>query len=214
MTFAVAILVLLVVWVAVRAVGPAEASRQPTVVLPSMPQVTVKPAVSPSSLSPSPALAVSSSPSRSAVVSSAASPSPRHVTPTGVPETTRKPIAKPSPTTRRTSAAAPSPAASFAATIRVSGSWRFGYTGTVTIENKGNAASDWRITVAHSGVDNLRLLNTWGARGSRDGDDVVFTGDSLTPGASVSFRYQVTKTGRGDARPSGCSVVGGTCDVS
>ena len=217
MSFAVAILVLLVVWVAVRAVGPAEASRQPTVVLPSMPQVAVEPTATRSSSSPSPVLAVSSAVSSSATpsvpVSPSTAPSSRRATPTGVPEETRKPTAKPSPTATVRTTTVPPPAPSFAATVRVSGSWQFGYTGRVTIENEGNAARDWRITVTHSDVDNLRLFSIWGARGSRDGDTVVFTGGSLKPGGSVSFRYQVSKTGHGDARPSGCSVVGGTCRV-
>ncbi|WP_312033886.1 hypothetical protein [Actinoplanes sp. TBRC 11911] len=80
----------------------------------------------------------------------------------------------------------------------------------MTIQNKGNAADDWRITVTHSDVDNLRL---WGARGSVQGDSIVFTGGSLKPGTSTTFQYSVTKTGRGNARPSGCSVVGGSCRV-
>jgi cellulase/cellobiase CelA1 len=214
MSFGMAILVLLVVWVAVRAVGPAEASRQPTVALPSMPQVAVEPAASSSSLSPSPSFPASSAVSSSAVpsrsVSSSPSPSPsvRRATSTGVPEGTHRPTTKPTPTARRTTT--PPPAPSFAVSISVSGSWQFGYTGRVTIENQGSAARDWRITVAHSDVDHLRL---WGARGSLEGDNVVFTGPSLKPGASASFQYSVTKTGRGNARPSGCSVVGGTCRV-
>jgi hypothetical protein len=83
----------------------------------------------------------------------------------------------------------------------------------VTIQNKGNASKDWRITIAHSGVENLRLFGMWGAQGSKVGDNIVFTGSTLKPGASATFRYQVTKTGRGNGRPSGCSVVGGTCRV-
>jgi hypothetical protein len=68
--------------------------------------------------------------------------------------------------------------------------------------------------VSNAGLDNVRLLGTWNARGSQSGSNMTFTGGSLAPGASVTFGYQVSKTGRGNARPSGCSVVGGKCVVS
>jgi cellulase/cellobiase CelA1 len=84
----------------------------------------------------------------------------------------------------------------------------------VRVQNTGKTAKDWSVTVSHSGQDNLRLLGTWNARGSQSGDRLVFTGDSLAPGATASFGYQVNKTGRGNARPAGCSVVGGGCRVS
>ena len=71
------------------------------------------------------------------------------------------------------------------------------------------------MTVSHANLSNLRLVGTWGsARGTQSGDNVVFTGDALTAGGSAGFGYQVSKTGRGNARPSGCSVVGGRCGVS
>jgi hypothetical protein len=70
------------------------------------------------------------------------------------------------------------------------------------------------VTVGHSDLNDLRLLGTWGAHGSQSGDNVVFTGGPLAAGASVNFGYQVSKSGRGGARPSGCTVVGGRCGVS
>jgi cellulase/cellobiase CelA1 len=86
--------------------------------------------------------------------------------------------------------------------------------GTVRVQNTGSAAASWRVTVSHSGQDNLRLLGTWNARGSQSGDTLTFTGGPLSPGASATFGYQVSKSGRGNAHPSGCSVVGGRCGVS
>ncbi|MFI5890847.1 cellulose binding domain-containing protein [Actinoplanes sp. NPDC051513] len=82
------------------------------------------------------------------------------------------------------------------------------------MRNTGRAVASWSVTVRHSDQDNLRLLGTWNARGSQSGDNLTFTGGPLAPGASASFGYQVSKSGRGNARPSGCSVVGGTCGVS
>jgi len=73
----------------------------------------------------------------------------------------------------------------------------------------------WSVTVSHATVNDLRLLGTWGpVTGRQSGDDVVFTGGPLAAGAATGFGYQVGKSGRGNARPSGCSVVGGRCGVS
>ncbi|GIF19158.1 hypothetical protein Ate02nite_18880 [Paractinoplanes tereljensis] len=85
---------------------------------------------------------------------------------------------------------------------------------SVRVKNVGGTAESWSVTVSHSGQDNLRLAGTWNARGSQSGDNLTFTGGPLAPGASISFGYQVSKSGRGNARPSGCSVVGGKCGVS
>ncbi|WP_433375102.1 cellulose binding domain-containing protein [Actinoplanes sp. CA-142083] len=93
-------------------------------------------------------------------------------------------------------------------------SWEQGYVAAVRVQNTGNAAGSWNVTVGHSGQSNLRLLGTWNARGSQSGDTLTFTGGQLAPGASATFGYQVSKSGRGNARPSGCSVVGGKCAVS
>lgn len=84
----------------------------------------------------------------------------------------------------------------------------------VRVQNTGNAAATWTVTVTHSGLRNLRLAGTWNARGSQNGDNVVFTGDALAPGATANFGYQVSKSGRGNARPAGCTVAGGRCGVS
>jgi len=217
MSFAVAILVLLVVWVAVRAVGPAEASRQPAVVLPSMPQVPVEPSVAPSS-PPSPSSSSSPSSASPSPSASSASPSPsrssaqRSVPPTvGASSPSVRVTTAPVPS-KTTQSAAPAPAA--AATLSVNASWQTGYVATARLQNTGTAPLSWRMTVSHSGLENLRLLGVWNARGSRDGETIILTGGPLAPGASITFGYQVSKSGRGDARPSGCTVVGGSCRMS
>ena len=195
---AAAVLVMLVVWIAVRAVGPAEAARQPTVLLPipSSPSLADSP-----SLLPSPSPSPSASPSRSSARPTATSHSPR-------PEKTR--TSKPAPT--RTS---PAPRAVFAVTVSVGASWDQGYVASVRVQNNGSAAGSWTVTVRHAGLDNLRLVGTWGsAKGTQSGENVVFTGGPLAAGGSASFGYQVSKSGRGSARPSGCAVVGGRCGVS
>jgi len=122
-----------------------------------------------------------------------------------VPEKT---TTKPKPTT-------PAPPADvFSATVSVGASWDQGYVASVRVQNTGSGAASWKVTVGHSDLNDLRLLGTWGAHGSQSGDNVVFTGGPLAAGASVNFGYQVSKSGRGGARPSGCTVVGGRCGVS
>ena len=214
MSFAVAILVLLVVWVAVRAVGPAEASKQPAVVLPSMPQVPVEPSVVPSSpVSVSPSRAGSSASPSPSVSSASPTASSRSVAPRAL---SPSPSVS-SPSVRVTTSPVPSktstpPAPAASATLSVNASWRSGYVATARLQNTGTAPLSWKMTVTHADVDNLRLLGAWNAHGTRDGDTIILTGGPLAPGASATFGYQASA--RGDARPSGCSVVGGSCRMS
>jgi cytoskeletal protein RodZ len=213
---AAAVLVMLVVWIAVRAVGPAEAARQPTVVLPPTTQATTPPSPTPPG-SPSFSPVASSLPTPSASSATSASPSaspsrssarPTATSHSPVPEKTT--TSKPAPTKTTT----PPPSADFAATVSVTASWDQGYVASVRLQNTGDAAGSWTVTVSHANLSNLRLVSTWNATGKQSGDDVVFTGGPLAAGASASFGYQVSKTGRGNARPSGCAVVGGKCAVS
>jgi len=197
-----AVLVLLVVWVAVRAVGPADASRQPTVVLPSMPQVPIAD-TAPVTASPTP------TPSPSPPVSPSVSPAPSITSRSPVPEKTSK-SPSPTPTRVRTT---PPPTATLAAAVNVGASWEQGYVAGVRIQNTGKKSASWTVTVTHSNLADLRLVGTWGARGTQQGDRVVFTGGPLAAGATANFGYQTSKTGRGNARPSGCTVVGGKCGV-
>jgi cellulase/cellobiase CelA1 len=99
--------------------------------------------------------------------------------------------------------------------VTVTASWDQGYVAQVRVRNTGDAAGSWTVTVSHADLNNLRLVNTWGdATGKQSGDNVVFTGGPLAAGGSIGFGYQVSKTGRGNARPSGCAVLGGRCGVS
>ena len=99
--------------------------------------------------------------------------------------------------------------------MSVGASWEQGYVASVRVQNTGVATGSWSVTVSHATVNDLRLLGTWGpVTGRQSGDDVVFTGGPLAAGAATGFGYQVGKSGRGNARPSGCSVVGGGCRVS
>ena len=107
------------------------------------------------------------------------------------------------------------PRAKFSVAVSVGASWEQGYVASVRVQNTGAATSSWSVTVSHANVSDLRLLGTWGpATGRQSGDNVVFTGGPLAAGASTGFGYQVSKSGHGNARPSGCSVVGGGCRVS
>ena len=100
--------------------------------------------------------------------------------------------------------------------MTVTASWDQGYVAMARVQNTGKATGSWRVTVSHTNLSNLRLLGTWGtARGTQSGENVVFTGSGpLAAGAATGFGYQVSGSGRGNARPSGCSVVGGRCGVS
>ena len=202
---AVIVLVALVVWVAVRAVGPSrDEAAGPTVVLPSMPTIPVSTAL-PVSLRPSPppSRSASPSPSRSASTSLSAHRS------------SSSPSSSPTPRVSRSSASPkPTASASFSVTVTVTASWDQGYVASVQVVNRGTKAASWSVSVSHSGLSGVRLTGTWNAQGSQSGSTFVFTGGSLAPGQSASFGYQAGKRGPGQARPSGCSVGGGSCRVS
>lgn len=180
---AAAVLVLLVVWIAARAVGPAQAGRGPSIVVPPSPSLAP---------SPSPSLPPSLSPSRS---------------PSRTPTKTRKP----SPSPSRTSA---TPRRDLSVTVRVGAGWEQGYVAMARVTNDGEAARSWTVTVTHSGDDDVTLRNTWSAEGRQGGDSFTFTGGPLAPGETASFGFQAGTEGRGNARPAGCTVVGGRCSVS
>jgi cellulase/cellobiase CelA1 len=200
---AVTVLVALVVWVAVRAVGPSsDEAAGPTVVLPSAaptipvgvaepespsPTISLLPASSPSSSSPS------ATPSRSR----SASPRPSSATP-HVSRTSSKPV----------------PKALFSATVSTSSSWGGGYVGMVKVTNTGTKAASWSMSVSHGSVSGLRLYTTWNAQGSQQGTTFAFSGASLAPGQSASFGYQAGARTRDQLKPSGCSVGSGSCHVS
>jgi cellulase/cellobiase CelA1 len=184
---AAAVLVLLVVWIAARAVGPAQAGRGPSIVVPTL----------------SPSLVAAPSPSPSA--SPSLSPSPSR-SPSRKPAKTRKPSPSKSSAT---------PRSGLVVTLRVGASWEQGYVATARVTNDGEAAArSWTVTVTHDG-DDLTLRNTWNAAGRQSGDSFTFTGGGpLASGETASFGFQAGKDGGGDARPANCTVVGGRCSVS
>ncbi|GID26695.1 cellulose binding domain-containing protein [Paractinoplanes brasiliensis] len=199
LSFAVAVLVLLVVWIAVRAVGPAEASKAPTLVLPPVTSAAAPPVVSsPPSVSPTPSRTPSRAPRKSTAPSTSA---PTH---SRSPERTRPPVVKTTP---------PPPRTDVKATLSVGASWDEGYVAAVRVVNEGRTPVQWKVTVSHSGQRDLQLRGTWNARGDQQGSGLVFTGGTLAPGQQASFGYQVSKTGRGKARPAGCNALGGSCSV-
>ncbi|WP_164842250.1 cellulose binding domain-containing protein [Actinoplanes solisilvae] len=228
LSFAVAILVLLTVWIAVRAVGPAEASNAPAVVLPAIPRVTVAAPASATSKPPSRTTSGTPSPSSKTSATARTSDPAPDGTPTqkstGGPAATTKPApssssprppASPPATPPAAPPASPPPPArtDVEATVSVTASWSSGYMASVRVVNEGDTAVEWKVTVSHSGLENLRLRGVWGANGNLDGSTLVLTGGRLEPGRSARFGFQTSKTGRGDARPAGCNAVGGSCRV-
>jgi hypothetical protein len=201
---ALTVLVALVVWVAVRAVGPSTADAAgPTVVLPSMPTVPVN-AAEPES--PSPTISMLPRPSTSATPSPSRKPSTS-------PSARHSASSSPTPHVTRTSTK-PVPKATFSATVSTSSSWGGGYVAMVQLTNTGTKAASWSVSVSHGSVSGLRLYGTWNAQGSQQGSTFVFTSGSLAPGQSASFGYQAGARTRDRLRPSGCSVGSGSCRVS
>jgi cellulase/cellobiase CelA1 len=98
--------------------------------------------------------------------------------------------------------------------VNVNASWDQGYVAMVQVVNKGTKAASWSVSVSHSGPTGLRLGGTWNAQGHQSGTTFIFTGGPLAPGKSASFGYQAGQQGAGRARPTGCSVGGGSCRVS
>jgi hypothetical protein len=185
---AATLLVVLVSWVAVRAVGPVEpAGRVPLMVQPTIPLAGAAP----------PAVPPSASPSRSPSASPSPSPS-------------SKPVTKPAP--RRTTRP-PAPAASFTASFSVGASWDRGFIGAVAVTNATGPARNWTVKVTFESSAGVRLGNTWNAKVTRDGDTFVFTGGPLAPGASVTFGFEAAKQVRSKIQPAACTVDGAPCRV-
>lgn len=209
LSFAAAILVALVGWVAFRAGGPAAADDQPVIVEPPTALQAVESALA--SVTPSPG--VLSSPSVSPAASSA-SPSPSQ---------SRKPKKSPSPSPSKTSKApvspspsrtTSSPAGTLQATYSASATWRDGFTANVRITNNGTVAQDFTVTISYPSGSDLSIRGDWNARASVDGSRVTLRGGTIRPGESVNVGFQAAKDDDDDARASGCTVVGGTCTVS
>ncbi|MGW4946775.1 cellulose binding domain-containing protein [Actinoplanes sp. NPDC004185] len=200
---AATLLVVLVSWVAIRAVGPAEAdSRVPLMVQPTVPlggaELSVPPTSVPPSVVPSSAVPTSASPT-------SASPTPVPSSP----RASRSPSKKPAP--RRTTASPPAPAASFAAAYRTGRSWDRGFIAGVEITNKSGPARTWTVKVSFDPDAGVRVGNTWNAQLSRDGNTFVFTGGPLAPGATAMLGFEASKQVRGGIQPTSCTADGAPC---
>jgi cellulose 1,4-beta-cellobiosidase len=84
----------------------------------------------------------------------------------------------------------------------VDNDWGAGFTATVTISNKGTAAtSSWRVTWTWPG--NQTITNAWNATVSQSGAAVTATNLSyngtVAPNGSTSFGFQATYSGTNGA---------------
>jgi hypothetical protein len=201
---AATLLVVLVAWVAVRAVGPvSQDNRTPLMMQPTIPVGDTSFAPSPSA-SPSPSLSPSRSPSprsspspsrsRSASASASASVS-----------VSASASASPKPTPARTTST-PVPA-SLSARYQVGAGWDRGFVGWVQITNTGQTAATWTVKITYPSRAGVRITNVWNAQ--RDGSS--FTGGPLAPGASASFGFEATKQVRDKISPTACTINGAPC---
>ncbi|MEU8235425.1 cellulose binding domain-containing protein [Actinoplanes sp. NPDC048967] len=196
---AATLLVVLVSWVAIRAVGPAEADgRVPLMVQPTVPLGGAEVSVPPTSVPPPSAVPTSASPS-------SASPKPVRSSP----RASRSPSKKPAP--RRTTPPAAPPAASFTAAYGTGRSWDRGFIAGVQITNKSGPARTWTVKVSYNPDAGVRVGNTWNAQLSRDGNTFVFTGGPLAPGATAMLGFEASKQVRGRIQPTSCTVDGAPC---
>jgi len=195
---AATLLVVLVSWVAIRAVGPAQPDgRVPLMVQPTVPLGGAELSVPPTSVPPPPAAPTSASPS-------SASPTPVRSSP----RASRPPSKKPAP--RRTTSP-PAPAASFTAAYGTGRSWDRGFIAGVQITNKSGPARTWTVKVSYNPDAGVRIGNTWNAQLSRDGNTFVLTGGPLAPGATAMLGFEASKQVRGGIQPTSCTVDGAPC---
>ena len=198
---AATLLVLLVSWVAVRAVGPAQSNaRVPLMVQPTMP--LGDPAATQGALP-------SVVPSPSSTGTPSPSPTPSR-TPSKSPAKPTEKATKPAPPRTTTP---PAPVASFAAQYRVAGDWDRGFVAAIEVTNKTGPARTWTLKVTYAAEDGVRLGNTWNAQVSRQGNTFVLTGGPLAPGATVSVGYEASKQVRSRVEPSSCAVDGVRCGL-
>jgi hypothetical protein len=208
---AATLLVVMVAWVAVRAVGPTE-KRSPILVVPSETADAPRPsfgALPWRTASPSTTPTASTSPV--ATIPAAAKPSKTTKAPISKPATaaTSKPTEK-APTTRPPTSSAPRPAA-FTAGYATGASWESGIVAWIQVTNTGGTAAAWKLTLSYESRARVRVTNAWNAQHDRQGETHTFTGATLAPGASVTFGFEATKQVRRDVRPASCAVEGSAC---
>jgi hypothetical protein len=193
---AATLLVVLVSWVAIRAVGPARPEgRVPLMVQPTVPLGGAELSVPPTSVPPSP-------------VPTSASPTPVSRSPRASRSPSKKATTKPAP--RRTTSP-PAPAASFTAAYRTGRSWDRGFIAGVEITNKSGPARTWTVKLSYDPDAGVRVGNTWNAQLSRDGNTFVLTGGPLAPGATAMLGFEASKQVRGGIQPTSCTVDGAPC---
>jgi hypothetical protein len=189
---AATLLVVLVAWVAVRAVGPTSPdTRTPLMVQPTIPVAE--------DVIPSPVASPTPSPS--------ASPSPSR---------TRKPASTPKPTEKATTTkppakASPTPATSFTARYRLGSTWDRGFVAAVEVKNTGTTARTWTVSITYGAQAGVRVGNTWNAQLDRQGDRFVFTGAPLAAGTSITFGFEASKQLRSQIQPTTCTINGAPC---
>jgi len=196
---AVTILVILVSWVAVRAVEPVQATPVPLMIQPPIPFAGVEPP-------PIPSARASDAPSATppAVVVLGVSRSPKPTTArTRITATTK-------PTPRRTTSP-PIPAAAVSGLYTVGASWDRGFIGSVEVTNKSGTARTWTVKLTFDPSAGVGIGNTWNAQLSRQGNTFVFTGGQLAPGSKVSMGFEASKQVSGKIQPATCTIDGAPC---
>ena len=205
---AATLLVVLVSWVAVRAVGPTQPdTRVPLMVQPTMPLAA----------GAEPSLVASARPSGTPSATPSASPSATPASRSASPSASKRRTSKPSatkPKRPRKATPPPSPAATFTGTYSAGGSWERGFIGAVQVTNKSGPARRWTVKITFADRAGVRVGNTWNARVDRQGNTFVFTGEPLAPGASTTLGFQASKQVRGKIEPTACTVDGASCRLS
>ncbi|MET8148393.1 cellulose binding domain-containing protein [Actinoplanes sp. NPDC049668] len=209
------LLVVMVAWVAVRAVGPTQDEQLGT---PLMVQPTIAvaetdngPTVIPWG-SPAPSGSQSAAPTLSVAQSASPTPSKSSAAPTTTAPRTATPKPNtPKPTEKATTKPAPPPPASFTARYSVGASWDRGFVAMVRVTNTGTTARNWTVTISYESRAEVRITNAWNAQLDRQGDTSVLTGGPLAPGASFSFGFEASKQVRNRIQPTGCTVDGTPC---
>ncbi|MEU4214690.1 cellulose binding domain-containing protein [Actinoplanes sp. NPDC026623] len=204
------LLVVLVAWVAVRAVGPSQqdgltplmmqppiavAENEPSVIPWGSPEAS-EPASESVASSPSASKSSTPTPSKSTIRPSTIAPKPTEKA------TTRPPVKTP-----------PTPAASFTARYTTGASWDRGFTAWVRVTNTGKTARNWTVTLTYDSGADVRIGNAWNAHLERKDGANVLTGGPLAPGASFSFGFEASKQVRNKIKPTGCTVDGAQCQL-
>ena len=204
---AMTILVILVSWVAVRAVEPVQSTGVPLMIQPPIPFAGVEPP-------PIPSARASDAPSATppAVVDVGVSTSPKptaaRTTIKATPKPPGKATTKPAP--RRTTPP-PTPAAAVSGLFTVGASWDRGFIGSVEVTNKSGTARTWTVKLTFDPSAGVGIGNTWNAQLSRQGNTFVFTGGQLAPGSKISMGFEASKQVRGKIQPATCTIDGAPC---